>query len=110
VVGVGGHHHPDRVGCTLSANTYTPATGNVTVLVPVIGSGWSTGKPAGKEAGLSSPQVPAARLSGVQGKIAEVNVAPNVVVRNSTDPPPAPPSPRGQTLAGDVGELDHRRR
>jgi len=71
----------------LSANTYTPATGNVTVLVPEIGSGWSTGKPAGNEAGSSSPQVPAARLAGVQGKIAEVNVAPKVVVWNSTDPP-----------------------
>ena len=36
---------------------------------------------------MSSPQLPAARLSGVQGKIAEVNVAPKVVVWNSTDPP-----------------------
>ena len=45
-----------------------------------MGSGWSTGNPLGNEAGLFSPQVPAARLSGVQGKIAEVNVAPKVVV------------------------------
>jgi hypothetical protein len=71
----------------LSANTYTPATGKLTVLAPRIGSGWSTGNPLGNDAGLSSPQLPAARLSGVQGKIAEVNVAPNVVVWNSTDPP-----------------------
>src|SRR5919198_1260243 len=64
-----------------------PETGNITVTDPKIGSGWSNGKPGGNDAGLSTLHVPAAMLSGVQGKRADVNVPPKVVVRNSTAPP-----------------------